>query len=138
MRVVFWLAAAIAALVAACPTGVAAETPLFNGKDLSGWAFHPEDEEAAKVEAPWVVERGMLVCRGLAPGFLIHDKTWEDYVLTFEIRTMSTEEGNGVAVGSLGSVYLNASPEKGAFGAPKSVELGQSESVEAPKSIEAG
>ncbi|MAT71637.1 MAG: hypothetical protein CMJ58_19195 [Planctomycetaceae bacterium] len=123
MRVVFWLAAAIAALVAACPTGVAAETPLFNGKDLSGWAFHPEDEEAAKVEAPWVVERGMLVCRGLAPGFLIHDKTWEDYVLTFEIRTMSTEEGNGVAVGSLGSVYLNASPEKGAFGAPKSVEL---------------
>ena len=101
----------------------AEETSLFNGKNLDGWTFHAQDDDSVKIADPWIVKRGMLISQGLASGFLIHDGQFENYVLTFEIRTMSTEEGNGVAVGSLGSVFVNASAEEGAFREPKSVEI---------------
>ncbi|MDC0936892.1 DUF1080 domain-containing protein [Pirellulales bacterium] len=120
-RFEFLVAALVAVAVAA--TGEAEETHLFNGKNLDGWTFHHADEDSEKVAEPWVVARGMLVCRGLASGYLMHEKESESYVLTLEVRTMSTEEGNGKAIGSLGRIYINAAEEEGAFREPKSVEI---------------
>lgn len=115
--------AMLLALLAANATS-AKETQLFNGKDLTGWTFYPaEKDDPKKAENPWFVQRGMLISAGTNSGYLIHATEFEDYVLTFEIRTMSTEEGNGMAVGSLDSVYINAAPEEGAFRSPKSIEI---------------
>lgn len=110
-------------LISSIEASDAKETRLFNGKNLDGWTFHTQGENVGDVEGAWVVDGGLLVCRGLATGYLIHEGNFENYVLTFEIRTMSTEEGNGVAVGSLGRVYVNAISKEGAFGEPKSVEI---------------
>lgn len=100
------------------------ETKLFNGQDLAGWKFYPQSEDDEQVEDPWVAQRGMLICRGLASGCLMHEEEFADYVLTLELRTMSTEEGGGVAVGSLGSLYVNAAPERAEVALePKSIEI---------------
>lgn len=112
------LASSIAA--AAAPT---AETQLFNGQNLDGWTFHPEDDEQPSATEVWTAARGALISRGLGSGYLIHKDSFEDYVLTLEVRTMSTAEGNGTAVGSLGSVFVNAIPERGSFNNPKSIEI---------------
>ena len=102
---------------------IAEETYLYDGKSLDGWTFRQQGDEAAKVQNPWIAERGLLICRGVTTGYLIHKDEFEDYVLTLELRTMSTEEGNGTAIGSLGSIFINAAPEEGAFRDPKSIEI---------------
>jgi 3-keto-disaccharide hydrolase len=102
---------------------IAEETHLFNGKSLDGWTFHLQGDEPDKVQNPWIVQRGLLICRGMTTGYLIHNDEFEDYVLTLELRTMSTEEGNGTAIGSLGSVFINAAHEEGVFRDPKSIEI---------------
>ena len=99
------------------------ETRLFNGKNLDGWTFHQDGEEQKQVAEPWIVAKGALICQGLTSGYLIHEREFENYVLTFEVRTMSTEEGNGMAVGSLDRVYINAAAEEGVFRQPKSIEV---------------
>ena len=103
----------------------AEQTALFNGKDLSGWTYHPEPgAETLPAEAgqPWIVDRGLLVSRGIASGYLLHEKQLEDYVLTLEWRCMRLN-GNGVAVSGSGSVYIHTSAEQGRFHAPKSIEV---------------
>ncbi len=114
---------AILTLVLAIAPAMAEETQLFNGQNLDGWTFHLQEGQQ-EVEDSWIVQRGLLVCRGLASGYLIHQREFENYVLSLEVRTMSTEEGNGLAVGSLGSVYVNAVPEEAEIGnQPKSIEI---------------
>ncbi|QDT70301.1 hypothetical protein MalM25_32470 [Planctomycetes bacterium MalM25] len=109
--------------VLVAPPSLAEETRLFDGKSLGGWSFHQQGDKPTKAPAPWFVQRGMLISSGTASGYLIHKTELEDYVLTFQLRTMTTQEGNGMAIGSLGSVYLNAVPVEGAFNAPKSIEV---------------
>lgn len=99
------------------------ETQLFNGNNLDGWTSHPEDDQQPAATEAWTVARGALISRGIGSGYLIHKDSFKDYVLTLEVRTMSTAEGNGTAVGSLGSLFVNAIPEKGSFNNPKSIEI---------------
>jgi hypothetical protein len=44
-------------------------TPLFNGKDLSGWQTHPRQP------GKWQVERGMLVSRGPGISHLFSERS---------------------------------------------------------------
>lgn len=102
----------------------AADEELFNGKNLDGWTYHAENDQAvAEMSDAWVVKDGMLISTGLSSGYLLHAKEYENCVLTLEWRTMSTEEGNGVAVGDGDSVYLHTADELGSFNAPKSIEV---------------
>ena len=120
------VAIAFCLFAAALPSSVAVaqETPLFNGNNLQGWTFLKDESEEAQAEEPWQVDGGRLVTFGLVSGYLIHEAEHENCVLEFEIRTMSTEEGGGMAVGSLGSVYVNAAPEISDFGQQlKSIEI---------------
>jgi hypothetical protein len=57
--------------------------PLFNGKDLSGWALMGENAESFRVED------GALVCtgRGNEPHWLRSEKEYENFVLRFEYLT---------------------------------------------------
>jgi hypothetical protein len=68
--------------------------PLFNGKDLDGWAFFDN-----KNEINWVVEEGLLVCTGKGGGWLGTTRDYADFELSLEYRL--PEAGNS-------GVYLRA------------------------------
>lgn len=106
----------------------AQEVLLFNGRNLDGWQFEPEPrgenkERKLRVGDVWSVKEGLLISNGSAAGFLRHAGQYENYELTLEWRSMKVN-ANGVAVSGSGSVLVNASKEMGAFGQPKSIEIG--------------
>ena len=69
-------------------------TPLFNGKDLTGWEGDP---------FLWKVEEGMLI--GRSPGiayndFLTSTKEYGDFVLRFQIHLLDNVGNSGVQIRS--------------------------------------
>jgi len=76
--------------------------PLFNGKDLTGWAVDSGDENA------WAVMDGELVARGtekddgnalLNQGYLLTEREYSDIVLRFQFQQVSTKYAwGGVAL----------------------------------------
>jgi peroxiredoxin len=80
---------------AAQPVTPEAKTPLFNGKDLSGWdAVLPLSE--ADPTGIWSVKDGVLRCEGRPFGFLRTEKTYTDYTLHLEWRWPLTPTNSGV------------------------------------------
>ena len=73
---------------AAVPEGF---TPLFNGKDLSGW------KPTGKAEV-WTAEDGMIVCTGGGGGYLLTDKEYGDFELRLEYRWAKPGGNSGVAL----------------------------------------
>ncbi len=73
-------------------------TPLFNGKDLTGWKQYD-----GKDENNWVVEDGIVVCKGKGGGWLGTMRDYADFALRLEYRLRPA--GNS-------GVYIRA-PEKG-------------------------
>ena len=80
-------------LAVACAAGVRADdkppegfTPLFNGKDLSGW------KPTGKAEV-WTAEGGSIVCKGNGGGYLLTEKEFADFELRCEYK-WSKEGGN--------------------------------------------
>jgi hypothetical protein len=71
-------------------------TPLFNGKDLSGWKVY-----AGKAEV-WTVEDGMIVCQGRGGGWLGTQREYGDFELRLEYRLQP---------GGNSGVYLRAPRE---------------------------
>ncbi len=90
-----------AALLAAVATAVARAddkpavpegfTPLFNGKDLSGW------KPTGKPEV-WKAEDGMIVCTGGGGGYLLTDKEYGDFELRLEYRLAKPGGNSGVGL----------------------------------------
>ncbi|MBN9517326.1 DUF1080 domain-containing protein [bacterium] len=81
----------LAALVAAAGTATAADappgfTPIFNGKDLTGW------KATGKAEA-WAVENGTIVCKSGGGGYLLTEKEYGNFELRFAYK-WSKEGGN--------------------------------------------
>src|SRR6185436_9054994 len=62
-------------------------TPLFNGKDTTGWRMfldpNAKGADAAKV---WSVKEGVLICQGKPNGYIITEKEYENYVLRLQWR----------------------------------------------------
>jgi hypothetical protein len=115
----------LALVLVACTTcALAEETVLFNGKDLDGWTFEvsPDEKNPKPVKEVWVVKQGLLISTGACTGFLKHKGEFENYVLTFDWRSMQLNR-NGVAISGAGSVFVHASDEIGSFRYPKSVEI---------------
>lgn len=66
-------------------------TPLFNGKDLSGWSV-----QFGKADR-WKVEDGLIVVEGGGGGWLMTDNTFENFDFTVDFRL--PEMGNsGIAI----------------------------------------
>lgn len=77
-------------------TGV---TPLFNGKDLTGWHMDvPELDRNPNGRVPFVVRNGMLVSLGTPGGHLITDAVYQDYELKIEYRFAGRPGNCGVLV----------------------------------------
>lgn len=59
-------------------------SPLFNGKDLSGWThFSPE---GAAIEDVWSVEEGVLICKGQPIGYIKTEADYTNFVLDLDWR----------------------------------------------------
>lgn len=75
-------------------------TPLFNGKDTTGWTTTlrpPKDMPDAKPDpkATWGVKDGVLVCTGKPNGYIATEKEYENYTLRLKWRyPAGTEKPN--------------------------------------------
>lgn len=79
------------------PTGKT--TPLFNGKDLSGWTVDvPELDKNPNAPPSFVVRDGLLVSMGKPRGHLITNDSFSDYRLEVEYRFPNTAGNCGVLV----------------------------------------
>jgi hypothetical protein len=106
MRSTFLFAAL--ALVAAsrapaqdAPTAILPDkvTPLFNGRDLSGWeADVPARDKNPNLPDSFVVRDGMLVSKGKPEGHLITKQAYRDYHLEVEYRFPGKGGNCGVLV----------------------------------------
>jgi hypothetical protein len=74
-------------------------TPLFNGKDLSGWtADVPARDEDPKAPPSFIVRNGMLVSLGTPGGHLLTNGAYRDYRLEVEYRCPGQGGNSGVLV----------------------------------------
>lgn len=72
-------------------------TPLFNGKDLSGW--HIECREKDRAKQYWSVSEGSILCNSLGDKdhhyvWLVSDRTYDDFILTFRFQAYRESTGN--------------------------------------------
>jgi hypothetical protein len=87
------------------------EIMLFNGKDLSGWEYFLEDEDAEMGDV-WSVEDGILICKGEPRGYLYTQADYESFKLVVEWRWPDTPGNSGVLMRVIpGSEMLPSSVE---------------------------
>jgi Domain of Unknown Function (DUF1080) len=66
---------------------------LFNGKDLTGWGWHPS-VATLKVGDIWTVKDGVLHCAATrTTGFIDTDKEYKNFILTVEYRHLTNANG---------------------------------------------
>jgi hypothetical protein len=70
-------------------------TPLFNGKDLTGWTYNDE----TKKKEVWGVENGILFVSGGGGGWLMTEKEYANFELTLEFK-LSKVANSGIAIRS--------------------------------------
>lgn len=73
-------------------------TPLFNGRDLTGWV------NVNTAEDTWSVKDGLLICTGQPIGVMRTEKQYENFLLHVEWRHMEAGGNSGVFAWSTGSV----------------------------------
>ena len=71
------------------------EINLFNGRDLSGWEYFLEDENAS-MEDVWSVEEGTLICQGDPRGYLATVEEYQNFRLVVEWRWPEEPGNSGV------------------------------------------
>ena len=95
------VAAALLALSPALPADkdkdsgkddVAGFTPLFNGKDLTGWQVAPGGKKEV-----WTVDNGLLVTKSGGGGYLMTDKEYSDFEIRLDFK-MSEGGNSGVGL----------------------------------------
>ena len=97
----FALLASLGSLAAASDSAVVPDrvTPLFNGKDLSGWeADVPARDTDKNAPDSFVVRDGMLVSLGKPEGHLVTTQAYRDYRLVVEYRFPGKGGNCGVLV----------------------------------------
>jgi hypothetical protein len=88
------------AAVAAASVSTAADdgfTPLFNGKDLTGWKPYLKDAKADPKNT-WSVVDGAIVCTGKPNGYIATEKEYADYVLRLKWRFPAGSKGGNSGV----------------------------------------
>ena len=100
-RIALFAAAAVVAIVT---IGQAAEpsagfTPLFNGKDLTGWkTFLDPKVPDADPKTVWTIKDGEIHCIGKPHGYLLTDEEYGEYVLRVQWRWPAEPGNSGVFV----------------------------------------
>jgi len=82
-------------------------TPLFNGRDLTGWVDVNTSPDT------WSVKDGLLVCSGLPIGIMRSAKQYENFILHIEWRHMESGGNSGVFAWSEGKAAEGRNLPKG-------------------------
>jgi hypothetical protein len=84
----FACVAVLAVLVLTAVGSAAADdwTPLFNGKDLSGWKTFVDPKSNVEPSKIWSVKDDMIICMGDPFGYIITEKEFGDYELKLQWR----------------------------------------------------
>ncbi|HLY12535.1 MAG TPA: DUF1080 domain-containing protein [Planctomycetota bacterium] len=79
------------------PTPDAGFTPIFNGKDLTGWVYGRKANGEHKMGAGYAVEHGVLSSTVKDGGYLYTEKEYADFTFRFEFRlTANAKSGIGL------------------------------------------
>jgi hypothetical protein len=98
-------------------------TALFNGTDFEGWSFHL-GEKGADNNGAMSIREGTVICPGQPRGYLYTDKSYSDYIISYEwafdrpddLQVDSLFRGNSGCLVHIG--------EKNALGIwPRSIEV---------------
>src|SRR5215208_2176103 len=74
-------------------------TPLFNGKDLTGWIYGKRGASENKSGKGYQIENGVLFTTLVDGGNLYTEKQYSDFVLRFDVRlTENANDGIGIRV----------------------------------------
>jgi hypothetical protein len=85
--------------LASTPVSPRSVTPLFNGRDLSGWTADVPARDADPMVPPsFMVRNRLLVSLGTPPGHLLSDASYRDYRLEVEYRFPGKGGNCGVLV----------------------------------------
>ena len=57
-------------------------TPVFNGRDFTGWKFVVQGD--ADPKKTWSVQDGVIVCTGKPNGYFYTDKSYKNYVIRYD------------------------------------------------------
>lgn len=104
MRTLFACAGVVlAALVATTPADDKdGWTPLFNGKDFTGWTLHIREKDGKKLDPKevWSVQDGYIRCAGAGKpnGYIATEKPYGDYVLKLKWRFPKDGKGGNSGV----------------------------------------
>lgn len=72
-------------------------TPLFNGKDLTGWVYGTRNGAPNKSGKGYQVENGVLFTTKEDGGNLFTEKEYADFVLRFEVK-LTENANNGIGI----------------------------------------
>jgi hypothetical protein len=72
-------------------------TPLFNGKDLTGWVYGTRNGAPNKSGKGYQVENGVLFTTKEDGGNLFTEKEYSDFVLRFEVK-LTENANNGIGI----------------------------------------
>lgn len=81
---------ALAAVSAVAATDADGFTPLFNGRDLTGW------RQVNVAPGTFVARDDLIVCNGVPAGFLATERVYENFVLELEWRHLKPAGNSGV------------------------------------------
>jgi hypothetical protein len=82
-------------------------TPIFNGKDMTGWTFFlsktgDNKEGTMKMADVWSVADGVITCKGKPSGYIRTEKDYTNYVLKLEWRFPEKPGNSGVLLRTVG------------------------------------
>ncbi len=72
-------------------------TPLFNGKDLTGWVYGRRGDAENKTGKGYQIESGVLFTTKEDGGNLYTEKEYADFVLRFEVK-LQENSNNGIGI----------------------------------------
>jgi hypothetical protein len=72
-------------------------TPIFNGKDLTGWVYGKRGNGENKSGVGYQVADGVVFCTGKDGGNLYTEKEYADFILRFEFK-LSENANNGIGI----------------------------------------
>lgn len=98
LRLLAVLTISVAALNVARADDNPGWTPLFNGKDLTGWKRFLEPGKGGEPDKVWTIADGVITCTGKPAGYIITEKEYDSFVLKFEWRWPSKPGNSGCFV----------------------------------------
>ena len=122
---VVWTGASSPGVLGQDQPGSGGFTPLFNGKDLTGFKtfLDPKAGEADPAKT-WTVEEGVIRCSGKPSGYLYTDGSYSNYALRYDWRYPAGSAPSSIPVVSVIGVITGSStstaPEKVAAAANRS------------------